>query len=187
MSRGTVVSPVPNATLAARLEAGLERQANGCREWTGYVDKESGYGKIANRPGPPVSVHVAAWIVHRGPVPTGLVVRHRCDNPPCGDIEHLLLGTQADNVADMIERDRINPHLADSCPVGHLHDESDSEGYPGCSACRLKRARYASRMKRQAAGKVPRWPTCEGCEYAVPRCKCAELKLGVFLPVLEIS
>lgn len=36
------------------------------------------------------------------------VVRHTCDNPPCFLLEHLRLGTQDDNVADMVERGRSN-------------------------------------------------------------------------------
>lgn len=38
----------------------------------------------------------------------GLVVRHRCDNPRCYRIEHLELGTQADNMRDRAERGRVS-------------------------------------------------------------------------------
>ena len=41
-----------------------------------------------------------------GPIPPGLVVRHRCDNPPCVNPDHLEIGTQADNQADMAIRGR---------------------------------------------------------------------------------
>ena len=36
----------------------------------------------------------------------GQVVRHSCDNPPCVNPRHLLLGTSADNVADRVARNR---------------------------------------------------------------------------------
>lgn len=36
----------------------------------------------------------------------GVVVRHTCDNPPCCNPEHLILGTKADNSADMVARSR---------------------------------------------------------------------------------
>lgn len=42
-----------------------------------------------------------------GPIPDGQVVRHRCDNPPCVNPRHLVLGTQTDNMMDAKERDRF--------------------------------------------------------------------------------
>jgi hypothetical protein len=44
------------------------------------------------------------WLVHRGEIPDGQVVRHTCDNPPCCNPAHLVLGTSGDNVADAQER-----------------------------------------------------------------------------------
>jgi hypothetical protein len=53
--------------------------------------------------------HVASWEVANGQiVPDGMVVRHRCDNPACIEPTHLVVGTQAQNVADMIERGRCD-------------------------------------------------------------------------------
>ena len=39
-----------------------------------------------------------------GEIPKGMVIRHKCDNPNCCNIEHLEIGTQKDNIEDMIKR-----------------------------------------------------------------------------------
>jgi hypothetical protein len=186
MSLGTVVSPIPNKTLAERLKRRLIRQPNGCLEWAGYICSQTGYGKIANTPGAPISVHVAVWIVQVGPVPAGLVVRHKCDNRACGDIDHLLVGTQADNVRDMVSRGRTNNYVENKvCPAGHKYDEQDSEGFRGCSVCRLRRARKASLQRRIARGKVPLGSYCHGCWFLSTRCQCRTLLLGNHLLGIE--
>lgn len=50
--------------------------------------------------------HRVAYSLARGPVAPTAVVMHRCDNPPCVRPEHLALGTQADNLRDMIAKGR---------------------------------------------------------------------------------
>lgn len=50
--------------------------------------------------------HRFAWFLEHGQDPGESKVRHKCDYPPCQNPDHLLLGTQADNIADMIERGR---------------------------------------------------------------------------------
>lgn len=40
------------------------------------------------------------------PIPDGLVVRHKCDNPTCVNPEHLEIGTLYDNAMDRVKRNR---------------------------------------------------------------------------------
>jgi hypothetical protein len=65
------------------------------------------YGrKWCNRRKNGVGLHIYTWEQHNGPVPEGMVVRHTCHNPKCYNIDHLVLGTQADNMRDMVEAGR---------------------------------------------------------------------------------
>lgn len=54
--------------------------------------------------------HRYSYTVHKGPIPKGMQVRHTCDNPPCINPEHLVLGTQQDNINDCIARGRRYKH-----------------------------------------------------------------------------
>lgn len=78
---------------------------NGCRN-------HSGYGLVYHgEPGQrkQVLAHRVAYCEHNNVTLAsieGLVVRHDCDNPPCKNGEHLLLGTHADNVEDKMSRGR---------------------------------------------------------------------------------
>jgi hypothetical protein len=79
------------------------RHAEGCWGWR-RRSKRGDYGMIRGIP-----AHRLSYEIHVGPIPEGMIVRHICDNPPCTRPDHLLVGTAADNVADMIERERDNP------------------------------------------------------------------------------
>jgi hypothetical protein len=108
--------------LADRLWSRCERTATGCLEFRGYRRPPYFYGQISlgGRAAGIGATHRVAWELTYGPIPEGLVVRHKCDNPPCCEPTHLELGTQAQNVGDMIERGR--QALGDRLPQTKLTD-----------------------------------------------------------------
>lgn len=50
--------------------------------------------------------HRVAWILTYGPIPNGLLVCHKCDNPGCCNPYHLFLGTSKDNQIDSARKGR---------------------------------------------------------------------------------
>ncbi len=92
----------------AGVVAGLERESilapNGCRVWQG-VTGTNGYGQV-RIDGVVRLPHRVAWHLASGPIPRGLFVCHRCDNPPCINVDHLFLGTHAENMRDMVSKGR---------------------------------------------------------------------------------
>jgi len=72
--------------------------------------------------------HRVSWELHFGTIPEGLWVLHECDNPPCVRPDHLFLGTQLDNINDMLFKKRGR----NGSSVGVLHGRaklSESEVY----------------------------------------------------------
>jgi hypothetical protein len=57
--------------------------------------------------------HRISWLIHKGPIPEGLLVRHTCDVGLCVNPAHLEIGTQADNMADMYRRGRSSSKFTD--------------------------------------------------------------------------
>jgi hypothetical protein len=86
----------------------LRAGADDCWIWTGHCDNKNGYGWIGagGHYGKAVHVHRLAYELAFGAIPEGLCVLHHCDNPACVNPSHLFLGTQKDNIEDMIRKGR---------------------------------------------------------------------------------
>ena len=153
MDRRGTTDPRHVPSVAERLAAGLVRMPNGCLEWTrglGWF----GYGKISIK-GQATGTHRVAWELANGPIPDGLHVCHKCDNPPCCDPTHLFLGTAADNAADRSAKSRSRGWDVTHCPRGHEYmGENLYESATGgrrCRACARARNADVYRNRKQEA------------------------------------
>lgn len=78
-----------------------------CWEWIG-AKRPKGHGCLLYKRGTNImtAAHRVSYELHRGPVPRHLFVCHKCDNPSCVNPNHLFLGTNQDNVNDMLSKGR---------------------------------------------------------------------------------
>ncbi len=74
-----------------------------CWPWLGATRK--GYGHVRYQ-GQQWSAHRLAYVLARGPIPTGMLVCHACDNPLCCNPQHLWLGTNRENILDSVTKGR---------------------------------------------------------------------------------
>ncbi len=89
---------------------------SGCWLWLGYL-YGSGYGTFNSGAGQG-HAHRFSWELHRGEIPEGLIVCHKCDVRCCVNPEHLFVGTYSDNANDMHAKGRNNT------PRGEQHAKS---------------------------------------------------------------
>lgn len=77
-------------------------KTNDCWLWTGRRDGSFGYGMYKTE-----GAHRVSYRLAHGGIPVGAYVLHSCDTPACVNPDHLRVGTQADNMRDRKERDRV--------------------------------------------------------------------------------
>jgi hypothetical protein len=125
-----------------------------CIECRGGTNRD-GYSPLSYR-GKKYLAHRFVWQAINGPIPSGLNVCHACDNPRCINIEHLFLGTQADNLRDMRQKGRHAHQKVTHCPKGHEYTPANTrlrcDGARSCRTCNndIVRRRYHE-LRRQPA------------------------------------
>lgn len=96
---------------AHRFWARVEKAADGCWLWRGYLCR--GYGKF-NFGGKKILAHRFSWLLDHEDIPEGKMILHRCDVRACVNPEHLYVGDASDNLTDLWSRggrDRRNFNL----------------------------------------------------------------------------
>lgn len=130
-----------------------------CIEWTGTTFKKTGYGRRWFQ-GKDTTAHKAAFIEHHGREPVGLV-RHACDNRLCYNVEHLVEGSQQDNMDDMVERGRSNrgqKHWASKLTPGQVEEIREAyasgEGQPAIAKRYNISRGHVSNIVRKSTWKI---------------------------------
>lgn len=99
--------PKPQPRDEAFNERYMPEPNSGCWIWIGNANRD-GYGLLTgSRKGKPYFLaHRVSWEMHKGAIPDGLHVLHRCDMPACVNPDHLFLGTHSENMHDMGRKGR---------------------------------------------------------------------------------
>ena len=125
----------PRKSIEQRFWAGVQKTET-CWIWTG--DTVKGYGRLRDNV-KPILTHRLSWEIAYGPIPNGLCVLHRCDNPPCARPDHLFLGTKLDNMQDSVNKGRHWQVKKTHCPQGHPYSTENTliqkNGSRKCRTC----------------------------------------------------
>ena len=128
------------------------QKTGGCWIWTG-ADNGNGYGVYSVARGKWSYAHRLAFEWANGSIPDGLVVCHTCDVKRCVNPAHLFLGTQADNVHDMIKKGRGRNQNTGKmvCKRGHALEGDNLISRNGMRQCRsCQRMHWRAYRERQA-------------------------------------
>lgn len=108
-------------------------EENECWKCTSHKPNKYGYF-IIHCENKAIGLHRYMYEIHKGVIKLGNVIRHTCDNKWCINPEHLIEGTQADNMQDMVNRDRSlqgsknhNSKLTEQQALEIINNNDDSQ------------------------------------------------------------
>jgi len=97
--------PNSRKSLRERFEEKVELIPFSTCHWWNSTLSPSGYGQITVNY-KSARAHRVAYEMYIGPIPKGMIIMHKCDNPACVNPDHLKTGTQQDNMDDMNSKGR---------------------------------------------------------------------------------
>jgi hypothetical protein len=144
-------------------------KGDGCWLWTASK-RSKGYGAFGytdNGETVQTAAHRFSWRLHVGPIPDGMFVCHKCDTPACVNPDHLFLGTNADNVADMMRKGR---HVCGGTYAKgdyirgskHWNTRLSAEDVQAVRASRAEGLSYSQICERHGVSSGHAWRLCNG-------------------------
>ena len=129
----------------------------GCHLWTAGLNG-AGYGaywyegrqEVASR---------WIWIKNNGPIPPGMQVLHKCDQPLCVNIDHLFIGDNAMNMADKVSKGRQSAVQGSAHPLSLLTDSQ------------VRGIKFCLGLKKFTQKQIAEW-------YGVSNKKISKISLG---------
>ncbi len=122
------------------------KKKNGCWKWLSTKNC-FGYGRLFSD-NKEYKAHRVSWELKFGPIPNGLFVLHKCDNPECTNPDHLFLGTQRENMNDCLNKGRHSNAAKTHCKHGHEFNKKNSYFYKNRNSRLCKICKNKSRRKR---------------------------------------